>query len=324
MQWLQKPMITNSLYFVIGTESFFISEIKQRFITKFLKDSSSSDFDHDQLSANDNSMLALLSKLDTLPAIASKRLIFCYDCSKFSAEDWLALNSSFSQNMSHVCLVCFFDKKDARKKHFKQLQYTELQALQLKSWDLDPWLKYLSHKHQLQFSFSSKQLFKELAGNKLADIQIELKKLKLYIGSGKTKVTDQDVLACSSRLKIESIFELTEAIGFKNAPVALKCLTNLLLDSENEIGIMLMLARHIRILSAIKDISDDKLSPAQMAQKAGIAPYFLNKYIKQSQIWSKKQIHQSIEILYETDKALKKAPLSSKLCLENFILKTCF
>ena len=130
-------------------------------------------------------------------------------------------------------------------------------------------------------------------------------------------------MACTSRLKTDNIFELTEAIGDKNIPRALKALASLLDQNQSEIGVLAMVSRHIRSLSQLQKAEREKLSKVQLAQKAGISPYFLKNYLNQSQLWDEKQIHKAIEALYETDKALKSSPLSSHIWLENFILKVC-
>lgn len=324
MKWLKNPGPLKPLYSVVGTEPFFISEIKKALTKNLNFGNGAEDFNQDEVSAGETSVEDILTLLETLPFMSEKRLILCHQSEKFSEKDWEKLLAFFDQNPSTVVLVCFFDKKDGRKKHFKFLKEKAVELLvePLRSWDLDPWLDFISKKEGLEFSSNSKALFSQLVGTNLMEIQLELKKLKQYIGE-KKKISESDILACTSRLKVDSVFDLTNAIGKKDIVQALSSLAHLLEQNQNEIGVLSMLARHIRILSRIRDGQKQKLSRNQLAHKAGISPYFLNNYLNQSQLWSESQIHQTLEALFEADKALKSSPLSSHIWLENFILKTC-
>ena len=122
MKWLKSPLPFKNLYFVIGQESFFISEIKKTFLKEVLSDKASADFNYDEFFAGETSIEALLAVLETLPFMVEKRLVFCYKSEHFQAKDWDQLKKLFSQNIDSIVLVCFFAKKDARKKHFKQFK----------------------------------------------------------------------------------------------------------------------------------------------------------------------------------------------------------
>ena len=324
MTWFQSPQPLKSLYFVFGQESFFISEIKKTFIKNVHSSNTIVDFNQDEVFADEILIGDFLTLLETLPFMTEKRLIFCYKAEKFQKEDWEKLHSLFSKDMENVTLVCFFDKKDARKKHFKMFQEKamELVAQELRSWEIEPWLKTLSRRENLELSPNAKALFSHLVGTNLLEIQMELKKLKHYMGENKT-VFEKDVLACTSRLKIDSVFELTEAIGRKHISQALRALAYLLEQNQSELGALAVISRHIRILSHLQQGEKQKLSKAKLAHKAGISPYFLKNYLNQTKLWSEQQIHQIMEDLYETDKALKSSPLSAHIWLENFILKGC-
>ncbi len=324
LNWINSPLPLQPLYSVTGQEGFFISEIKKTMIKIIHSGNGAADFNHDEVSADEIAVEELIALLETLPLMSEKRLIFCDRAEKFQEKDWEKLFSVFSEPLENVVLVCFFEKKDGRKKHFKFLKENsvELSAEPLKSWELEPWLHFLACREGLVFSMDSKALFSHLVGTNLMEVQIELKKLKQYIGADK-QVSEKAVLACTSRLKTESIFELTDAIGKKDVVQALNSLACLLGQNQNEIGALAMLARHIRILSKLKLGEKKKLSKAQLAHKAGVSTYFLKNYMNQTKLWSEQQIHQALSALLSVDKALKSSPISSHIWLESFILKVC-
>ena len=79
-------------------------------------------------------------------------------------------------------------------------------------------------------------------GSSLFEISIELKKLKQYLGD-RIQAEEKDILACSSRLKIESLFDLTDALGNRNIVKSLSLLAFLLDQGQNEIAIVSLLCK---------------------------------------------------------------------------------
>ena len=324
INWLKSPGPLKPFYSVVGNELFFISEIKKTFIKTALPEKAARDFNYNELSGDKTSLGTLMTVLETLPFMSKKRLVFCDKAEKFPEKDWEKLEPVLSAPSPHFVLVCFFEKKDGRKKHFKFLQKKaiELSAEPLRAWEVKPWLNFISKREGLEFSPPAQSLFLELMSPNLMEIQLELKKLQQYIGERK-QVSEKDVLSCASRLKNDSLFDLTAAIGRKDMVQSLNLLAHLLGQNQNEMGLLALLARHIRILSKIQEGEKQKLGKNQLAQKAGIPPYFLKNYLNQAQLWSERQIQETLEALFSTDKALKSSPLSSHIWLENFILKVC-
>ena len=102
-----------------------------------------------------------------------------------------------------------------------------------------------------------------------------------------------------------------------------KLLVQLLEDQENEVGLMALVSRHIRLLSQIKECLGQNMTLSEISAQTGIPSFFIRDYITQEKLWSQKEIAHITEILYDTEKALKSSPLSSDIWLENFVLKAC-
>ena len=55
-------------------------------------------------------------------------------------------------------------------------------------------------------------------------------------------------MTVTSKIRLQNIFDLTDAIGKKNESQALLCLARLLESGQNEVGMTAMIHRHIRLL----------------------------------------------------------------------------
>ena len=150
LQWIKNPSPLKSLYFVVGSDPFFLSEIKQVFKKQMF--SQLEDFNQDEISAKEQSLEDILTLFETLPMFSDKRLLFCWEADKLKESDWKKLEPLLS-SPSHTVFVCFFDKKDGRKKHFKFLKEKgiELNASPLRAWETSPWLDFMSEKEGFKF-----------------------------------------------------------------------------------------------------------------------------------------------------------------------------
>ena len=323
MKWLKGTPPLKPLYYVTGEESFLIDEIRNRFLKRVFPEEGTVDFNRDDVDASKGTA-ALREAAETLPVMARQRLVFCHSAQKFQEKDWEALKHLVENPIPSTVLVLFFDKMDRRKKHFKSLTKhgEELKAESPREWETGPWLDFMADRESLKFPPSAKQLFQQLVGSHLPEIKNEMRKLKSYMGE-RHLVEDRDIPAVISRVKADSIFSLTDAICRKDRVRSLDLLARLLENNENSIGILILVARHIRILSRIRDGQRKGWKRNRLISATGVPPYFMNNYLSQAKIWTESQITQTMTVLYETEKALKSSPLSAHIWLENFILQTC-
>jgi DNA polymerase III subunit delta len=90
----------------------------------------------------------------------------------------------------------------------------------------------------LRFSAEALEFFVLLAGQHSRQIENELEKLDVYLG-GRRDVTTDDVRTMVSQSRAGVVFELGDAIGRKDVPLALKLIDQLLHRGESAIGILL-------------------------------------------------------------------------------------
>ena len=320
MNWLKSPpKVFEPFYIVVGEEGYLIDEIRRVFLNHApLGEEGMMDFNRDDVDGSKITGSTLVSLGETLPLMAEKRLIFCREAQILKEKDWEIIVPFMEKKLSSSLLVFFFDKIDKRKKHFKFLttEAVEFSANSVREWERGPWINYMAQKEGLSFAPSAQSLFEQLSGTNLLQLNNEIKKLKSYIGEDKSQIKEEDILSVISRTKIDSVFELAAAIGRKDRIKSLECLAHLLDNNQNEIGALALVARHIRILARIHEGWKQGLSKQKLTALAGVPPFFLPEYSNQAKLWSENQIKQTMNALYETEKALKSSPLASHIWLE--------
>ena len=161
-----------------------------------------------------------------------------------------------------------------------------------------------------------------LVGNNLTELENQIFKIQDYIGE-KTEITLEDVNTVVSVSREENVFDFTKAIGQKDRVKALEQLVNLLDQGQNEIAIVSLVARHMRVLLTVRSGLDQGIGGAKLAHLANVPSFYIESYCDQAKLWPVKKVEEALTVLHETDKALKSSPLSAHIWLENLVLKSC-
>jgi DNA polymerase-3 subunit delta len=311
------------LYLIVGEESFLIQEAIQ-VIKKGALQNGPSDFNCDVFYCPEDKAETVRDTVEMLPMMCPKRLVIYKDMHILKDKDWDQLMPVLDEPVDTTCFVLVAPKLDKRKKCFKKLMQTGVIIELKRPFDnhIPMWIDYIVGKLGLSVEAEARALIQQFVGSNLAEIQSEVGKIHVYLGKRKIIGSD-DVLKVISRSKIESVFDLANAIGKNDRAQALTCLANLLEHGQSEVGALALISRHIRILSILRDGTRSGIGGARLSAKAGIPNFFLSEYMGQTKFWTEKKIHRTIHALEETDKALKSSPISSHIWLENFIIKTC-
>lgn len=311
------------LYFLFGEEPYLLNQSVERFKYAVLTEGAV-DFNYSLFYASDADVGVVRDAVETLPMMAPRRLVVLKEAQELTDKEWAEFDSLISEPVESSVFVILASRVDKRKKQIRQLLEKADCVEFKKPYDnqIPSWINYIAQTLGLTISNDAIQLLHKLVGHHLTEIESELKKLGDFVG-GQRRIEMTDVAQAVSRSKEENVFDLTKAIGENNRVKALEHLVHLLDQGQNEIGIISLVARHVRILLTLKRGMEEGLHGAKLAHYAQVPPYFLESYLDQARLWTVKKLEQTLLVLSETDKALKSSPLSSHIWLENMVLKTC-
>ena len=312
------------VFLLMGDEPFLLKKSMEMIMQKIVPSKEYKDFNFNIFDCKTASAFSIKETVETLPVFCDKRLVVCSSAHLLKEKDWKGLWPIIENPVQTAVLVFSADKWDKRKKFSKLLMEKSfvVENKQPSAKELSRWVRWLCRGHQLELSDSASELLIQLAGPGLMNLDSELGKIKAFVGS-RTRVESEDILKTTKRLKPENVFSFTEAIGRRDVQQSFHCLVNLLEDQQSEAGLIALVARHIRIISQIKQGLKEGLTSTQISLKTGVPVFFLKDYFKQAVLWNDQKIFQMTEILHATDKALKSSPLSSDIWMENFVFKAC-
>lgn len=311
------------LYFLFGEEPYLLNQSVERFKFAVLNEGAI-DFNYSLFYASDADIGTVRDAVETLPMMAPRRLVILKEAQELNDKEWTQLEPLIDNAVDSTVFVILATRVDKRKKQIRAL-LDKAECVEFKKPyenQIPSWINYIAQSLGLTISNEAIHLLHKLVGHHLTEIEGELKKLGEFI-EGARRIEVSDVAQVVSRSKEENVFDFTKAIGENDRVKALEHLVHLLDQGQNEIGIVSLVARHVRILLTVKKGMDEGLHGAKLAHYAQVPPYFLETYIDQSRRWTAKKLEQTLVVLSETDKALKSSPLSSHIWLENMVLKTC-
>ncbi len=312
------------LYFFYGDETFLIDDTMSQ-LEPLALEAGLRDFNFNTYYGDDADIEVIRDAIETLPMMARTRMVVLKEAQDLSDKDWEHLMPLIENPVESCVLVCIASKIDKRKKQIKRILERGVVVEFKRPFDnqVPDWIQYIARKQGLQISREGVALLHQIVGSNLTDINGELQKLAQFMGGQRTNVTVEDVNKVVSRLRLDSVFDLTDAIGGNDRARALFCLANLLEQGQNEVGVLSLISRHVRILSLVNDGIKDGLNGQRLSQRAGISSFFLKQYIEQTRHWTEQKIEATFQALLNTDRALKSSPVPSYIWLENLIIQTC-
>ncbi len=312
----------SSVYCLLGDEEYLQKESLKILLQKWLPSKDEQDFNLNVFYAKENSVHQMRESLETLPVFCERRVVLCHDAHLLTEKDWNTLLPVVQDLPSSSILVFTCKELDKRKKASKVLlSHTYMvRNMRPKARELHQWVQWMASSEGLKLSYDSIDLLAKLAGPSLMSIQNELKKIRAL---DKDFVKEEDIVQVVARVRPENVFSFTEAIGRQDVSQSLSCLAHLLEDHESEVGLLVLVTRHIRILSQLQEGIKEGLKSNDLSVRAGVPMYFLKDYMNQVQLWDESKISKMTEILHATDRALKSSPVSSHIWLENMVLKAC-
>lgn len=307
------------VYLLFGEETYLVQQALRQLKQIGLRDGAA-DFNFDSFYAADCDPNQVRDVVETLPMMSAKRVVILNEAQELTDKEWQMLEPVLSSPVEGTVFVIVASSIDKRKKYFKLIldKSTVVEFKRPYENKVPAWIRYISHTYGLEISNEALQLLHKLTGSHLSEIEGEIKKLQIYLGD-KNRIEVDDVAASVSRTKEESVFDLTEAIGSSNRVKALSHLVHLLQQGQNEIGIISLVARHVRILLQIKNGIEQGMGGSQLAQFAQVPPYYVQKYIEQSRLWTQKRLEDVILLLARTDKDIKSSPIEKHILLENLV-----
>ncbi len=265
-------------------------------------------FNHDVFEGKSTSAGAVLGAARTLPMMAKRRLVVVREVEGLGADGLGALASYLDKPAPETCLVMLITKLDGRLKLVaaaKKKGY--LHELEIPR-NLAGWVTDEARR------------LADVVGSDLGRLSSSVEQLVLYAGDRPVTADDVDELVAETRER--SVFELANAVGKGEHERALRATARLVDQRESSVGVAIMLARHVRQLALVKELTDARTPKADLPRLAGVPPFAVDGLIAQARRFSRPALARAFDVLAQADldlKGPKKAALGERMVLERLV-----
>ncbi len=321
MQRIQSDIKQNTfqpVYLLFGEERY----LKKQYTDRLRKALSLED---DQMNTHfytgkDFSVGEIIDLAETMPFLASRRVIFISDSGLFkSGGEKLA--EYLTAPSETVCFVFTESEVDKRSKLYKTVQekgYVAEFTVQDEQ-TLKRWIAGILAKEDKKITENTVQFFLQKTGTDMENIQMELEKLICYC-MDREVVTSEDVdTICTNRIS-NHIFDMINAIADGRTHQALQLYYDLLALKEPPMRILFLIAKQCNQLLQVKEMRSRGYDSKAIAPKIGVPPFVAGRFITQAGRFKSSVLRSAVEKCVEAEEAVKSGRMNDMMSVEVLIL----
>jgi len=312
-------------YAIVGEEPFARSQAVQALRRAILEDAPP-DLALSQYTGSETpDPPQLFDELRTPPFLAPRRLVILDDAAAFVNRAKDALVNYLAKPSGTGTLVLVLDKLAKNEKLYKAISAVGMIVAcePPREYQLPEWITARAREHRKRIDPPAARRLAECVGVNLPILDQSLVKLALYVGP-REAITEADVDALVEDLPITTIFKLTDAVGTKDAPKALRVLDNLLAQNAEPAYLVSMIRWALERLINARTLLDAGATPAQISATLHMSPgYFLDQTLAQARRRTRNELLRGFALLLQADLDTKTSLMAPRDALEHLLLRLC-
>ena len=315
----------HSVYLIIGDDDYLrqenIDRIKNKILTHFNKHK---DLNFSTFFAFQNTASEVINSARSSSFFDKSNLILVRDYHNFSNHDKdLILKYCQNPNKKTVLILESSDRNLLKDNSIERLMnYCKL--IRCNHPPLSKVSDYISRFAALRNKRISKEAVELLImnlGNNLKNLNEAVEKISLYVNERDIKRRDVEALV---GLDVDyKVYNLTDALGQKNKNQALKIIKQIAINKKASLKLLGGIIRYLeRIYQARLLLSEGK-SQRMIAESLSIYNFLADKFFKQVDNFSLKDIKRCFSYILDADLTLKTEKIKPAIILESLIIKMC-
>jgi DNA polymerase-3 subunit delta len=259
-------------------------------------------FNYDVIEGKPNGS-RIVALAQTLPMMAQRRMLLIRDLSLMPADEAEPVLAYLAKPNPSTVIVAIASKLDKRLKLFATLSKKGFVHVLEAPRQLAPWVRAEAQAKGVKIDGNAISRLVETVGSDLSRLAVAVEQLGLYAGERGVTSDDVDELIADTRER--SVFELTDAIGAADRARALTAVASLCDQRESAVGVVVMLARHIRQLALLHAMRSQNVPRNEWAGRIGVPPFVVDKLVAQARSYTPRALATATQRLATADRALK-------------------
>lgn len=311
------------LYLLYGTENYLI----KKEINKILESNSIEKINVSEYNLEIDNFKDILEDAETISMFGDKKAIIVSNSYIFTGKTIKSDNDpeiilNYFKNINPDTILIFStdsEKLDERKKIVKEMKKVGTVKDYNKSGDLTSVIKNMFEEYKVDNSVI--RFFIDRCGSNLDILSKEVDKIKTYKDNDLV-ITKDDIINLTTKNIDIDIFAFVDTIVNKNKEKALETYNEMLINGEEPIKILVILANQFRIIYQAKELYKKGYSGNDIANQIGIHPYRIKLALEKAVNYDSKTLLNYLSKLADLDYDIKIGNIDASLGLELFILGT--
>lgn len=264
---------------------------------------------------------ALIEMSETMPFFADYRLIVVENSGFFkNANDKII---EYIEKIPESTVIVFvesdIDKRGKLYKRVKEKGHDCEMAVQTPA-VLEKWILSILGREEKKITKTAIDYFLSISGSDMTNIYSELEKLICYC-MDKEAIEISDINAVTTEQISAKIFDMIDALGFKNQKKTLDIYYDLISTKEPPMRILFMLTRQFNIMLQVKELSEQGMGQKDIASKLSMQPFIVGKAIKQTGNFKGNILREAIREAVDMEKDIKSGNMDEKMGVELLLIK---
>ena len=311
------------IYLLYGIEQYLIKkEISKIIKTNKIEDINISEYNLEVDIFND-----IIEDAQTISMFSDKKCIIVNNSYIFTGKNIKTDNDpeiilNYFKHINPDTIIIFTvdcEKLDERKKIVKEIKKIGSVKELSKNNNLNGAVKEMFDDYEIDNKVIGFLI--DRCGNNLDILNQEVNKIKTYKDNDKS-ITKDDVLVLTSENIDIDIFKFVETIINKNKEKALRTYHEMLINGEEPIKILVILANQFRIIYQAKELYKKGYSGNDISKMIDIHPYRIKLALEKATNYDSKKLLYYLSKLADLDYDIKVGNIDAAFGLEMFILTT--
>jgi len=311
------------VYVLVGTERLLIERAVDA-VREAVDSMGAPGFNVDVFDGKGLDAARVISAARTLPMMADTRFVLLRHVDAMTPTEQTNLAEYLDDPSDSTCFVLTAHKLDGRAKLAKAAKKGGylIEAKPLRGYELREFIRAEATTREHNIAPQAIEALLDAVGGDLAAIDDAMERLSLLVGAGQ-RIDAEAVATCVTRIRVESIWSLVDAIGLKDRRRGIAAAQSLLDDREPPLRLLAMVARQLRIVARMREALSEGLRPQEAAKRAGAPPFKASDLTESARRFTADSLGDAFALIAETDRALKSSKRPPDAILQDAVLELC-
>ena len=311
------------VYVLVGTERLLIERAVGA-VRKAVDSMGAPGFNVDVFDGKGLEASRVIAAAQTLPMMADTRLVLLRHADAMTPTEQTNLAEYLHDPSDSTCLLLTATKLDGRAKLSKAAKKNGylVEAKPLRGIALREFIRAEATAREHAIAPPAIEALLDAVGDDLAAIDDAMERLSLFVGAGQ-RIDAEAVATCVTRIRVESIWSLVDAIGLKDRRKGIAAAQSLLDDREPPLRLLAMVARQLRIVARMREALSEGLRAQDAAKRAGAPPFKAGDLTESARRFTADSLGRAFTLIAETDRALKSSKRPPDTILQDAVLALC-